>query len=323
MDLDKLVLKKKKTSKKPFIALFSVVALLLFGTGIIISSFVSKNQTIKKADAFISMDKFEEGISIYENVLSSGTVPAIVIKRESAIKLMESKDNYEKGIEAFDNDNIGKAVKYLSKVPATDVKRYSSASNKLDELEDTAVLLVEDYIDNGDLNEASKLVIDYLRSSPDSEAMKNAKDTIASKRSEAENQAKAKESKPQEQIIKVQQVEKIVKESDSSVKDKAQAKRDIVAQNKAENAASTRRENEEATQLADSLIGTNQIIISEEANLRQAPTLNSDIITVIGRGSSVYISDTKVESSNRIWCRTMDDYGDGWISYNTMNYSMQ
>ena len=295
---------KKDVSKKTLIILSSVAVVFLLVAGVFANSYVKKSQTIKTADAFISMDKFDEGIAIYENILTSGAVPAIILKRDSAIELMDSKENYDKGITAFDNDNIGKAVKHLSKVPKSDVKRFKEASDKLSEIEDTASVLVEELINSGDLDGASKLVNDYLKSSPDSESMQNAKDTIATRRTESENQAKAEESK--------------AKEAEQSKKDA-----DAAAQKKAANSAASENKKSEARTIARNIIGTYKPILTSEANLRIAPSLNSDIILKIPRGEDVYIHDTQLESSNRIWCRVSVDYGyEGWVSYNTMNYSM-
>ncbi|WP_342536166.1 SH3 domain-containing protein [Sporosarcina sp. FSL K6-3508] len=85
-------------------------------------------------------------------------------------------------------------------------------------------------------------------------------------------------------------------------------------------------EKDEAVRIADSLQGTNQTIVTGKGNLRNAPTLNGDVITALPRGTEVYIIDTQVESAERIWCKvevylSNSNYV-GWISYNTMNYTL-
>lgn len=66
--------------------------------------------------------------------------------------------------------------------------------------------------------------------------------------------------------------------------------------------------------------------MTETDNLRAAPTLKGKLITALPRGTEVYIIETQVESASRIWCKVeaypYNDYYVGWITYNTMNYSL-
>ena len=296
---------KNKPNKKLIIGLVSVGSLILlavlgatlrFG----LSSF-QNNQNIKQADSLISMEKFEDGIAIYDQLLMKKYIPAIVSKRELAMDLMESEENLEKGTEAFDDDNKSKAIKHLSKIPENDKKRYKKALEMLEELEESAVAEIEALIDSNSLDEASKMVKDYLKLYPQSVDIQNAEQDIVSKRSEAENQAKAEE-----------QAQKDKAAADAKA---AQAS----AQSQA-NQATSNMKKEEARSVASYIIGTTRAITSKEANLRSSPTLNGGIHYTLSRGDRVYIQNTQVESSNRIWCYVRDEYSNyGWISYNTMN----
>lgn len=294
----------KPLNKKLIIGLASVGSIfLLIGLIFGVSAF-QKNQTIKQADSLISMEKFEDGIALYDQLLMKKYIPAIVSKRDLAIELMESEENLKKGTEAFDDDNKPKAIKHLSKIPKGDKKRYNKALEMLEELEESAVADIESLVGANSLDEASKMVTEYLRLYPDSVDIQNAEQDIISKRSEAENQAKA-----QEQAQK-----------DKAAADAKAAQASVQSQ---ANQAASNMKKEEARNVASYVIGTTRAITSKEANLRSSPTLNGDIHYTLSRGEKVYIQNTQIENSNRIWCYVRDQYSNyGWISYNTMNNSI-
>ncbi len=70
---------------------------------------------------------------------------------------------------------------------------------------------------------------------------------------------------------------------------------------------------------ARNITDTYQYITSSEANLRVSPSKSSAVVGTLYKGSSVYVYSTYIESASRIWCKT----DGGWISYNTMNYSIK
>lgn len=291
------VKENKVINKKVIIAVTSAASLVLIVSIIFGASIFKENKIIKQADSLISIEKYEDAIALYENLLSKKYIPALVTKRDSAMELMESNENFEKGIEAFDDDDKRNAIKYFSRIPESDKKKYEEATEKLSDLEEVTIMEIEDLIESGNLDEANKIVNEHLKLSPDSIDMKNAKETIASKYTEDENEAKAEE--------------------------QAQKNQEIAQADAANNEAANRKKKEDAQSIANHLMGSYKTIISEEANLRDAPTLKSNVYYTVPRGTEVYISDTQIESSDRIWCQVSTDYGTGWISYNTMNYKIQ
>ena len=307
---------KKSINKKLIIAASSIASILLLITMILGVSSFKRNQTLKQAESLISMGKFEEAIAIYDNLLMKKYIPELIVKKDAVIELMESEENLQKGLEAFDDDNTSKSVKYLSKVPKTDKARYKKALEKLEELEESTAIRVEDLIGSGNIDEATKIVNEYLKLSPDSVDMQNAREDIEAKRVEIENQAKADEQAKKDQEAAA--VEATAKAEQAAAAAVAQAAKAEQA------AAASYRTNEEARRIASNLKGTYQTIISGEANVRSAPTKKASVIGTLSRGSRVYIYDTSVESSERIWCQVRSDYySSAWISYNTMNYKIQ
>lgn len=301
------VKKKKGINKKIFIPVVSAASLVLIVLLIFGVSAFKRNKTISQADSLISIEKYEDGIAIYDQLLSNKYIPALVAKRDAAMELMESDENFEKGMEAFDDDDKKNAVKYLSKVPKTDKKKYKEAQEKLNDLEDVTAMEVEELIDGGNLDEASKMLNQYLKLFPDNTDLQNAKDTIASKHTESENEAKAEEENQKDQEIAAA----------NAAANAAKAQAD-----KANSEAASRRKINDADVIANNLRGSNRTITSKQANLRDAPAINSNVYATVPQGTQVYISHTQVESSSRIWCKVSTSYGSGWISYNTMNYTI-
>lgn len=288
--------KKKVKRKGILIAVASIASIFLILVIVFGVSAIKRNQIIKQADSLVSMEKFEDGIAMYDSILSEKYSPAIIVKKDRAIKLMESYEKFEKGIEAFDDDEKEKAIKNLSKVDKEDKKRYKEAMEKLKEIEEVVVMEIEELINSEKLEEASKEIGKYIKLLPDSVDLQNAKEAIVAKNIDIENEVKAEEQAQKDQ-------------------EAAEAKA-------AKNEAANRRKKEEAMMIADNLRYTTKSIITTEANLRDAPTLKGNIIDVLPRGTDVYINDTQIETADRIWCQVDYGYGYGWISYNTMNYSM-
>lgn len=223
-----------------------------------------------------------------------------MIKRDAAIEFMESKEDYEKGISAAEDGDTAKAIKYLSKVPKKDQKRYKKAVEELEDIEEVMALEVQDIIDKGELSEAKKIVNTYLKIVPNSVKMKIKMDNIHAKNTEAEKRIKAAEqaqkNKEAEALVEVKKFEEI--------------------QNK----------NNEAANTASSLVGTYKSVVSEVGNLRDAPSLKGNLLAALPRGTNVYIHDTQVESPTLIWCLVEPQgyyRGVGWLSYNTMNYRLK
>ena len=99
---------------------------------------------------------------------------------------------------------------------------------------------------------------------------------------------------------------KIDEKTESEEKDKTRA--DLVSQGQA-------------------LLNSYQKVFWDNANLRKGPSINSEIITSLSKGTDLYINDTKIEGNKRIWClvetkneKTGESF-EGWISNKVMEDS--
>jgi len=273
---------------KKKIAIIAVVSVVVLIVGVFGFGVIQRMKTIEQANALVSMEKYKDGIAMYEKLLSKNYDKAVADRRDRAIELMESKANYEKAMEFCEKEDYKKAIACFMKVSKNDKKRYSETSEQMNAIEEQIIAQIKDEFEYGDDVYAMDMLNDYLKAVPNSTAAKNLKDDLRF--------AKEEEKTKQEQEL-------------------AEAERQAAEEEKAS----------EASYTAYNVSGTYQTIIAKNANLRVAPKLDADVITTVPQGSECYVYETKIETAERIWCQVeyVDDYGEyyvGWVSYNTMNY---
>jgi len=273
---------------KKKIAIIVAVSVVVLVVGVFGFGVVKRMKTIEQANALVSMEKYKDGISIYEKLLSQKYDKAVADRRDRAIELMESKTNYEKAMEFCEKEEYKKAIACFMKVSKNDKKRYSETSEQMNAIEEQIIAQIKDEFEYGDDVYAMDMLNDYLKAVPNSTAAKNLKDDLRF--------AKEEEKAKQEQELA-----------------------------EAEKQAAEEEKESEASYTAYNVSGTYQTIIAKNANLRVAPKLDAAVITTVPQGSECYVYETKIETAERIWCQVeyVDDYGEyyvGWVSYNTMNY---
>ncbi|AHM57530.1 hypothetical protein EAL2_808p00230 (plasmid) [Peptoclostridium acidaminophilum DSM 3953] len=273
---------------KKKIAIIAVVSFVVLIVGVFGFGVIQRMKTVEQANALVSMEKYKDGIAMYEKLLSKNYDKAVADRRDRAIELMESKANYEKALEFCEKEDYKKAIACFLKVSKNDKKRYSETSEQMNAIEEQIIAQIKDEFEYGDDVYAMDMLNDYLKAVPNSTAAKNLKDDLRF--------AKEEEKAKQEQEF-------------------AEAERQAAEEEKAS----------EASYTAYNVSGTYQTIIAKNANLRVAPKLDAAVITTVPQGSECYVYETKIETAERIWCQVeyMDDYGEyyvGWVSYNTMNY---
>lgn len=81
----------------------------------------------------------------------------------------------------------------------------------------------------------------------------------------------------------------------------------------------------ETAKKASDLLHTYKTVVTEKANLRVEPSVDSDIIRILEKGTELYVLETKIEQGQRIWChvevKNAISQGPikGWISNKTLN----
>ncbi|MEJ8553431.1 SH3 domain-containing protein [Tepidibacter sp. Z1-5] len=275
--------------KKILILAISLAFLVVAGTlGVYGCNTLKRTKTLQQANSLVSMEKYKDGITIYEGMLSKKYDKAIADKRDLAIELMESKENHKKAMELFDAGEYQESIKFFSRISKNDKKRYGETSKTLSSIEENIFQEIRDEFELGNEKDAIDRLNDYIKAVPTSTEAKNLKDEL---------KFSIKEAKKNEEM-QIKEAEKMAQEENKL---------------------------NETEGKAYDVDGTYQTIIAKNANLRVAPKIGADVITTIPEGTECYVMETKVENAERFWCKVecYDDMGEyyvGWVSYNTMNY---
>lgn len=334
---------KKGINKNLLISIAGIVGLSLLIFIIFTLTPIGKNRSIKQADGLVAEEKFEEAITIYDKLLEKDDSENIKTKRYKTIELMESKDNYQKGIKAIEDGDVNMAVKHLFEVSKKDEPRYEKAVEELSNLEEAVLLEIDQLVESDKLEEAQKMVNSYLNISPRNIKMQNEKDRIDFAIGEIDKQARLAEEakeKEAEAILKAEADEEEAKEKEAeeaiqaAADEKERKKKQSDAAIKAEKEKDKQKEKDKPKEKpkekpkdkpkdkgnAKGLIGSSKTVASENANLRESAAIKGNVITTLPRGKKVYIKDILVESEERTWCLVeVEGSGEvGWISYNTI-----
>lgn len=75
--------------------------------------------------------------------------------------------------------------------------------------------------------------------------------------------------------------------------------------------------------LASRLLHTYRLVTREDANLRREPSMEGKILLTLDEGDELYVYETKIEGTARVWCHvdvaTEDGKISGWISSNVLD----
>ena len=299
---------KKSSNRGTLIAIFATVALTIVVIVFFGLSTIKENKEIKQADSLVEMKKYEEGISIYDSILDKYFFENdyLVSKRDLAVELMKSDKNQK----------------------AEDLEEAQVASEEAveesDDNEEEVLAELEDLIESGNLLEAESIVDTYLVEWPNSIEMKNMKDSIVAKNEEIEKQAE------EDKIIAARAEEERMIQQAKAEEDRrneeAKAEQAKAEQDKKNKEAKKNEEDKKKDEsIPKDIVGSNRSITSHKANLREEPNLEGTIFRVLRKGAKVQVLDTKVENSDRTWClvKLEGSSEQGWVSYNTMNNTIQ
>ena len=81
----------------------------------------------------------------------------------------------------------------------------------------------------------------------------------------------------------------------------------------------------ETAKKASDLLHTYRTVVTEKANLRAEPSVDSNLVKILEKGTELYVLETKIEQGQRIWCHVevknaiSQDTMKGWISNKTLN----
>lgn len=129
---------EKENSNIGLVAIIFILAIIMSIVSIGIFKAVKKNDKIQEAHIYISLEKFEDGIKIYDELLKNGNDSEIAHRKKIAIDLKDAKINFERGKKALDLGDLGSAKSYFEKVSELDSERFEESKQELKKLKENS-----------------------------------------------------------------------------------------------------------------------------------------------------------------------------------------
>ncbi|MCI5643529.1 MAG: SH3 domain-containing protein [Peptoniphilus sp.] len=279
---------RRFSGKIIFFSLILIFILAIISIFIINFATISRNKNkIEDARSLALSGEYKEALEIYKEATKEKTTPGISNEIEKLKKLVQSDEFYKKGIAFYKDGNYIDSAHNFKKVIQEDEKNYNSAQDKLLSIDNIILTNVKNLYTDNKVSNALSLLNSYLEVVPES-----AKATTLKKEIESKNAIDLNKSEAQK--------ENFEKENDYT------------------DAAQTAKKSSE-------LLHTYRNVVTEKANLRREPSVDSEIIKILDKGTELYILETKIEQGERIWCHVevkstvSGENINGWISDKTLN----
>lgn len=247
------------------------------------------SRAFNKAEFLLKNGKYEQALKTFENIPKKGNIEKIENAIDSTKKLIESEKSFQIGKKLITEKKYIGALKNFKKVTAEDTKNYSQAEDFILEIENTLISRAENLIKEKNTDDALIIINNLLYYMPESVSALKLKNSIE------ENTSLNLDSNQKEEY------EKDFESNDRS----------------------------EMTEKAKTLLHSYQKVVSQKANLREKPDTSSKVITILSQGSDLYIKDTKIEGSERIWAeveakdKETGKIYTGWISNKVMQQAQE
>lgn len=275
------------SGKKIFFTLVFIILFSIVSIFIINIAKTSRNESkIEDAKGLALSGEYKEALKMYNEATKDKMSPENLNEIEKLKKLVASDEFYQDGKRLFDDGYYIDAAYNFKKVVQEDEKNYKEAQDKLLSIENIILDEVKSTYEKNK-NEAILLLDSYLHVVPES--------------------ARASTLKREMESFDNLDVEKSENLRESFEKE----------ENEKDSAEFAKKSNE--------LLHTYRNVATDKANLRTEPSVDSDILKVLDKGTELYILETKIEQGERIWCyvevknKISQENIKGWISNKTLN----
>lgn len=204
---------------------------------------------------------------------------------DTLVKLVNSNEHFEKGERLLQKEKYINSAYNFKKVISDDKKNFAKAQEYLTQIEDITIKNAERLSKEDRKEDAINLLNSYLDVVNDSARAINLKKDI---------------------------------EYNKNLKEGTVSKEEFEK-------SSTKDDPAEMAKRAKNLLHNYKKVITEKANLRVDPYVNSDIVRILDKNTEVYVKETKIEGSERVWCnveakdQATGEIVKGWISDKTLN----
>lgn len=301
---------ESKFNLKTILGIVVLVMIILIGSFIGYSRFSVAGMQ-NRANKLIDAGKYKEAYDIYEKIaIKTGTETAVELKNKASA-LVKSDEMFKEGKEKLADGDYMAAIKAFSQVIEEDKKNYTT-SQKL--LEDSSEKIFDDarvYAEDLDFKKSISILEKYMNIVEDDKEAKELYDDILLKQEKEEKLATEEAEKDMEI-----EIDKIKEEIEANLK--------LEKETEKSNQSNTTPYMRE---LADSLIYSTHTIQSSAANVRSGPSTSYPSFTNIKQGATIYIYDTVIDGTDRVWClgtitATNGRVFDGWASSRNLDGSL-
>lgn len=282
-------------SLKDYLVLFLTLVLILvslfFAFHLYKGSGLYQHRQVAKADRLIEEGQFEKAKEVYRS-LANNPPEDLSSRQEKLDSLVHSQFHYEMGLKAMDQEDPFSALTYFNKVLPEDLVRYNKAHQYIGNLEHQILKQSKDLLQEGQVDEAVDLLHRLLDILPKSAEGLNLLDNILNEENISPDQ--------RNRLNEIKDLEKIQEEK-YKPKTPEEEKRGHL------------------TKKAEDLLHSYQTVVEDQANLRESPSLDAKILHHLPKNSSVYIYETSIEKTDRIWCKVQIQTPEGamyegWVS---------
>lgn len=286
--------------KSPFTYLLIFILLLSLGVGsyaFIESSRDRRHyvESMAKAQEYSKVGEYEKALDLYQEIYAKDPSEELSETIENTDHLAQSKESYELGQKDLENGNFIPALHKFQQVLPEDKIFFKPAQDEIAALEIKILGQSKKLLGEGKTEKALSLIDSYLEVVPESaEAMNLKKSILEPKETSEETKKEIEEARHREE---------------------AEERRD-----------GTEKDRSTMSELANNLLHSYQTIVTQEANLREEPSLEAKILSVLVQGTDVYVYDTLIEGTQRVWCHVevIDPKGtirEGWVSSRVLERS--
>ncbi|MEG0249525.1 MAG: SH3 domain-containing protein [Peptostreptococcus sp.] len=290
---EKYVKKEKRKRKKIFIILTIVMVILIAAVSFVAVRYLSRISNLESdAQKYLEQGQYEQAADIYKMLYDETGEAEYMQNYKYISKNVENRELLKEADNSIKQHDYEGAIEVLLTMSTNEDKIVDQISERQDLAAKKWLEEIEECYNSGKSGYCTAEINKFVNLLPD-----NIKGVTL-----------------REKIIK--------KESEEEAKgiknDSEQGQADLDKLNS--------RLNRKMYEKSKAIVGTEQYVTVENANVRENPSRDSKVSGTIHKGESVYIEDTKVESSNSIWCKityySSDRlYTSGWISYNIINGS--
>lgn len=286
--------KKVRKRRSPFtyllfLLLFGVLAFGAYGFLRAQSEEMSYTGDIEKGAAAYEEGDYDRALELYQKANETKPSQEISEKVEEMSRMSKSKASYLRGMELMGQKEYLQALRFFREVLPDDKHFYKSAQDEIARLEDLVLSRCRKFLDEGRREEAMALINAYIKAVPDSADAVNLRDSITTP-----------------EVASPEEKEKI---EEAKNKEEEEERKNLSPPDRSKMA-----------EQAGNLLHSYQTIVTFEANLREGPSLDSKILTILPAGTDVYVKDTLIEGVERVWCRVEvldpknEAVAEGWVS---------